>query len=111
MTQREFLEIKDLGRSEAISTLKDFCNEHGLEEYTNDFIEVSELNDLVQNRLEDSGWEGVACMLNSINYLNDDFYYIDGYGNLREVERDDIDWAIDDIIEHHSDVFDLKEAE
>ena len=53
----------------------------------------------IEKRLESGGWQGVACCLAKINYLNDDYYEIDGYGNLKEFTFNDAKKLLDYIEE------------
>ena len=61
--------------------------DYNLEKYAENIINREEIDDLVQFRLDKSGWEGVACMLSKINYVTDEYYLIDEYGNLEELTK------------------------
>lgn len=110
MTRTELLEIKEMYRSEAIPALIDFCNENGLEEMVSDFIDTDYLDEYVQHEAE-GGWQRVACFLAKVECLNDDWYILDGYGNLKEIERVDLDCIIDDILSYHADLFEEEDEE
>ena len=63
----------------------------------NTFINTDEVKTLVENRIN-LGYENVYFTLKQINYL-DDYYYINGYGNLSNVTFNDIKYCILDLIE------------
>ena len=71
--------------------------DYELEDCVTDIINREEIDNLVQDRLENSGWEGVACMLSKINYLTDEYYLIDGYGNLENLTARYLECIFDDL--------------
>ena len=71
---------------------------YNLEKYVeNNIISREIIDDLVQTRLDESGWEGVACMLNKINYVTDEYYSIDEYGNLEELTKEKLECIFEDL--------------
>ena len=62
------------------------------------FIHSDDVKILVENRLVNGGYENVYFLLKQINYL-DDYYYINGYGNLSNVIFNDIKYCILDLLE------------
>lgn len=83
MTREEWEEWKSKNRND-LGALKDLANDEGHEELFDDLIaNDDELDEFVRNRLESGGWQGVACCISDIiNNMSDDYYEIDGYGNL-----------------------------
>ena len=77
--------LENYNRYDAVREIIDLSYDYDLDYYTEDIIEEAMIDELVQNRLYSSGWQGVACMLDKINYLNDEYYFINGYGNLEEL--------------------------
>ena len=75
----------------------DLAYGYNLEKYTKNIINREEIDDLVQFRLDESGWEGVACMLKKINYVTDEYYLIDGYGNLEELTKEYLECVYEDL--------------
>ena len=75
----------------------DLAYDYNLEKYTENIINREEIDDLVQFRLDKSGWEGVACMLKKINYVTDLYYLIDGYGNLEELTKGYLECIYEDL--------------
>jgi len=93
----------------AISSMKDIANEYGQEETADKFIDTEMMDDFVRARLESGGWQGVACCLSDVNYLNDDYYEIDGYGNLKDVTSSSLECTLSDLKRNLED--ELKEEE
>jgi hypothetical protein len=83
MTREEWEEWKSKNRNDW-GALKDLANDEGHEELFDDLIaNDDDLDEFVRNRLESGGWQGVACCISDIiNNMSDDYYEIDGYGNL-----------------------------
>ena len=76
--------INDLSTGELIGELIDLASEYGLDYLVENIIATEDIDYFIEERLKSSGWQGVACCLSNINYINDDYYEIDGYGNLKE---------------------------
>jgi len=82
MTKTEWEDWKANNRGD-FGALINLANDEGEEELFNDLISSDEVDDFVRDRLENSGWQGVACCISDIiNCRNDDYYEVDGYGNL-----------------------------
>lgn len=61
-------------------------------------IDNETVNDLVIREAEEWGWERVACLIAEvIHNLNQDFYRLDGYGNLDVITYSDISTWLSDI--------------
>ena len=71
--------------------------EYNLEKYIKNIINREEIDDLVQFRLDGSGWEGVACLLSKINYVTDEYYLLDEYENLEELTKENLECIYKDI--------------
>lgn len=81
MTKAEWEEWKDDNRGD-ISALKNFASDEDIY-CLDDVIGSDYVDDFVRERLDNGGWQGVACCISDIiNCMNDDWYEIDGYGNL-----------------------------
>ena len=91
--------IDNLSTGELIGELIDLAYEYELDYLVEDIISTEDIDYFIEKRLESSGWQGVACCLAKINYLNDDYYEIDGYGNLKEFTFNDAKKLLDYIEE------------
>ncbi len=83
MTREEWEDWKANNRND-FSALINLANDEGCEELFNDLIaNDDELDNFVRDRLDSCGWQGVACCISDIiNCMNDEYYEVDGYGNL-----------------------------
>ena len=91
--------IDNLSIGELVEELIDLAYEYELDYLVEDIISTEDIDYFIEKRLESSGWQGVACCLAKINYLNDDYYEIDGYGNLKEFTFNDAKKLLDYIEE------------
>ena len=89
--------MKDYNHDDVTREILDLAYDYNLEYYTEDIVNTDEIDDLVQTRLNDGGWQGVACMLSEVNYLNDEYYLINGYGNLEELTIEYLQCVFDDL--------------
>ena len=91
--------LEDYNRDDAVREILDLSYDYGLDYYTENIIEEAMIDELVKNRLNSSGWQGVSCMLNKINYLNDEYYFINGCGNLEELTINHLECIFSDMVE------------
>lgn len=91
--------IEDYEYEKAIGALKDLASEYGYEESVNEFVDEYSIGYLLQGRMESDfqNWASAACFLAQVEGLNDEYYYLDGYGNLRNVQKDDLECALRDL--------------
>ena len=89
--------IKYHGKDYAVGKILNLAYDYDLEDRVENIISREVIDDLVQFRLDKSGWEGVACMLSKINYVTDEYYLIDGYGNLEELTKEYLECIFDDL--------------
>lgn len=95
MTKREWQEWKEENYGD-VGALIDLANDEGIGHVFDDIISADDVDYFVERRMENGGWQGVACCLYDIvNNLNDDYYEIDGYENLTTI--DDWDSLADDL--------------
>lgn len=91
-------EINNYGRDNVVPMLRELEELTEAYGYLDDIIDTDLLDELVQSRLSDGGWQGVACMLSDVSYLNDDYYVVDGYGNIRHLQTSDLEIALDGMV-------------
>lgn len=112
MTRKQLLGLSgNYDFTTCINELMSFCSENGIDEVMENFIDTDFLDELVQNRMSNGGWQGVACMLDGIDYLNDDYYIMDGYGNMQEITINDIECVISDILNSYEEYLEEDEEE
>ena len=73
--------------------------DYDLEDYVENIIEESMINEIIQDRLRCCGWQNIACMLDKVNYLDDDYYFMNGYGNLEELTISHLECIFSDMVE------------
>ena len=95
--------IDNLSTGELVGELIDLAYEYELDYLVEDIISTEDIDYFIEVRLKSGGWQGVACCLAKINYINDDYYEIDGYGNLKEFTFDDAKKLLDYIEEEIND--------
>jgi len=98
MTKKEFMEQQTGYLSDKARFLVNFCNENGLEDYVSDIIDTDTLDDMTVREAEKYGFERVYHFVSGIEYLNDEYYYIDAYGNARNLADSDVDWIFDEVL-------------
>lgn len=74
-----------------------------------DFIDNELLEDYITQQLKDYGVDRVRCILNDT--YNDDIYYIDAYGNLKNVSDDIFEECIDNAIKILEDSIEEESGE
>ena len=61
-------------------------------------VDDDSINSIIKNDIEDYGWQRVACFLAKIDSIEAPYgYYLNGYGNLCELNFDDIKMYLSDI--------------
>ena len=102
MLKERLESIKNLlgsyNRYDATREILDLAYDYDLEEYVEDIIEESTINEIIGYRLH-CGWKNIACMLDKINYLGDDYYFMDGCGNLEELTISHLECIFSDMVE------------
>jgi hypothetical protein len=106
-------EIKNYDFADAINEMKDIASDYGKDELVDEFIPNDDMmDDFVKARMESSGWQGVACCISDIvNCMSDDYYEIDGYGNLKEVTQGSLECTLSDLERNLSDELEMEEDE
>ena len=91
--------IKDYDVDGAVNTMYEIADNYGLIEdlLFDNIIDRDLVDDMVSSRLESTGFEGVAIMLDGIHSLNANYYYLNGYGNLEDLSISKLEVIYDDI--------------
>ena len=102
--------LKNYDKENAINKLFELCDIVENYELMENIIHTDDISEFVNSRLAVGGWQGVACCLAKIEYLNDEYYLIDGYGNLEELSVAYIDCLLSDLI-NSIDISDYEQEE
>lgn len=65
-------------------------------------ITADDLDEMVKNYADD-GFARIACFLAKVEGLNDDYYYINGYGNAENIDKSTIECYLSDIANGYYD--------
>lgn len=79
---------------EDVSELIEFGNAVN-SDYVQDFIHESEINGFLENQ----DWLHIKFVLQYIEYTDDEYFLINGYGHLENIKPDDLKSLFDDLME------------
>ena len=108
-TKAIFIKIKKLidnhNLNEAyIELWNNFINNYNnIDEKFNNFIDVDLINCMIEDK--STGWqtiEDIYFRIKNIDFMNENIFYIDAYGNLRNITKEDIEILFDEIYEEVS---------
>jgi hypothetical protein len=66
-------------------------------EYVQDIVSDEELDELVKQQADSRGWQGVKFFLAGIDYMNDEYYWINGYGNAENLSHERLEGIVSDL--------------
>ena len=67
-------------------------------EYIGDIIDDEQLDELVAHEAQNNGWQRVKFFIGGIERINEDFYHINGYGNVENIDPEYLDAIMDDLM-------------
>ena len=67
-----------------------------------EIVNSVDLDSIVQDTVK-YGWQRVACFLAGIDSMNEDYYRIDGYGNVKNITENDLECWLYDIVNGYYD--------
>ena len=79
------LEENTLSHDVVIQELYNVAERYGLEEMMDDIITEESIDWFIHDRMEIGGWQMVACFLAKVDYLQDNYFLMDGYANLENI--------------------------
>jgi len=68
-------------------------------EYVYNIVSDDELDELTLQQAQERGWQGVALFLGGIDYMNDNYYLINGYGNAENLTSEYLDGIVSDLMD------------
>ena len=94
----ERLKYYDLDDIRAVLTDNyiDFDFEDYMMEYG--FVSDEEADDMIKCENNNSSLDRMVCFLANVDYINQDYYYLNGYGNLENVGHDILESFRSDLI-------------
>ena len=99
--------------TELRNTTIDYMNdsqEWDFEYLFDDVIDYEIAEEIAKNELENGGLIRLYYFLGDVN-LNNDIFKIDGYGNLTDINKDDLDYIKEQILEIINQKIEDKEKE
>lgn len=81
-----------------VGTLVTLALQSDNDELIQDIIDNDELDEIVAHQAEGYGWQRVKYLLGGIEWMNDDYYTFNGYGNVENLTTDDVEQMADDLI-------------
>ena len=103
--------MKDYDVDETVNAMYEIADNYGLidELLFDNIVDRDLIDDMVAQRLEAIGFEGVAIMLDGIHSLNANYYYLNGYGNLEDLSMNKLEAIYADIKVTLADELELEE--
>lgn len=80
----------------------DYMNETGdfsIEYLFEDYADYDLVKEVAKSEMEKGGIERIKYFINDVDFYNIDLYKFDGYGNLKNVTKDDIEILKEEIID------------
>lgn len=90
--------IKDYDVDGTVNAMYEIADNYGLIDdlLFDNIVDRDVIDDMVSQRLL-QGFEAVAIMLDGIHSLNDNYYYLNGYGNLEDLSIGKLEVIYSDI--------------
>ena len=103
--------IKRGNIEEVLNGMYDLANEYdGVISIINDnIIDTEIINELIKEKINDGAdWVSIKILLDGIKYNSDNYYHIDGYGNIEDLTIGHLEDMYEDI---KSELTDILEEE
>lgn len=84
----------------AICGMINLSIEYNVEEVVSDYWDDDTINEYIRKEINDGAdWTRIACFLANTENLTDDYYMVDGYMNLRDVTKSDVECTFNELKE------------
>lgn len=98
--------VNNYNLDDAVCELIDICNEYEvLEDVIFSYVDDEMINNIIKG-FDD--WSRIAIFLSGVNYLNNEFYHLDGYGNLEEIKSSILMCDIEDLETELSEILEIE---
>ena len=99
--------IKKGNIEEALNGMYDLANEY--EEAVNiindNIIDTEQINELIKEKINDGcDWISIKILLDGIKYNSENYYHIDGYGNIEDLTIGHLEDMYEDIKSELTDI-------
>lgn len=84
-----------------VEDVLNFASDTGMDSHVEDVISAENMNDLVKSRMGDdpSGWVGAKNLLSNIRDVDADYFLIDGYENVQDLESNHLKSVVSDMFD------------
>lgn len=79
---------------EAIAEMFNVSSEYGIEEVMDEYWDDEMINEYIKN---EEDWTRIACFLAGADNLNDAYHRVDGYVNLQDINKVDVQCSFEDL--------------
>lgn len=96
---------------EVLNGMYDLANEYdGVISIINDnIIDTEIINELIKEKINDGAdWVSIKILLDGIKYNSDNYYHIDGYGNIEDLTIGHLEDMYEDIKNELTDILEEK---
>lgn len=98
--------VNNYNLDEAVCEFVNLCNEYEvLEDAAYNYVDDEMINNIIKSY---DDWSRIAIFLSGVNYLNNEFYHLDGYGNLEEITQSILMADIDDLETELSELLEIE---
>ena len=103
--------IKKGNIEEVLNGMYDLANEYdGVISIIDDnIIDTEIINELIKEKINDGAdWVSIKILLDGIKYNSDNYYHIDGYGNIEDLTIGHLELMYEDIKNELTDILEEK---
>lgn len=68
-------------------------------EHIGDIVDDEQLDERVASLAQEGGWQRVAHFLAGITFMNDDYYWINGYANAENLDKGRLEGIVSDLLD------------
>ena len=99
--------LKNRNIEETLDNMYDLANEYEeVENIINDnIIDTEQINELIKEKINDGcDWISIKILLDGIKYNSENYYHIDGYGNIEDLTVKHLELMYEDIKSELTDI-------
>lgn len=84
-----------------VEDVLNFASDTGMDSHVENVISAENMNDFVKSRMGDdpSGWVGAKNLLSNIRDVDADYFLIDGYENVQDLESNHLESVVSDMFD------------
>lgn len=82
-----------------------FACDVGMYDLVENIITNDQLDEYVAYQAQEYGWQRVKYLLGQVEYINDDYYEFDGYGNVTNISYNRHEEIVDEVLSNLKEIF------